>query len=266
MYEDKELLDVVEISEVKEEGITCPIVCRLQNGIQAVVKYMYNRFGMSVLINEWIGGNIASKLGLTIPEFGLCSISEEVILNFEENDEIDANNAGIGFYSVIIPNSVPVNYGMLSLVSNKLAEKMYLFDYIVNNHDRHNGNLLIDLSGDVRMVCIDNSHILFSCLPYANESWETKLTKICEVDSFYEEYNSDFYKMVRNACGFDIAKFKMEVNDAKDTLNEAVFDSIISEIPSEWIKDENSLDCISRALKFRLDHIDDLVELIERNG
>ena len=49
---------------------------------------------------------------------------------------------------------------MLSLVENKETEKIILFDHIVNNCDRHKGNLIIDISKMAKLYVIDNSHII----------------------------------------------------------------------------------------------------------
>ena len=82
-------LDVVQIQEIIEQGVTLPVRCMLNENIKAIVKYQRNRCGTNVLINEWVGNGIADLIGLTIPRYGLCNISETVIRETNENEEID---------------------------------------------------------------------------------------------------------------------------------------------------------------------------------
>ena len=65
------IIEVEEIHDIIEQGTTMPVRCRLRNGENVVVKYMKNPYGQRVLVNEWIGSNIADIIGLTIPEYGI---------------------------------------------------------------------------------------------------------------------------------------------------------------------------------------------------
>ena len=83
-----------------------------------LVKYQHNPFGSRVLVNEMVGSSLARIIKLPIPDYGLCFMSKEVIMETNTNEEIDSNNSGISFYSVLMPNSVPANSGILSAVTN----------------------------------------------------------------------------------------------------------------------------------------------------
>ena len=71
-----------------------------------------------------------------------------------ENEDIGNDNAGIAFYSVLMGNTVPANSGMLAEVVNPKSERMILFDFLINNRDRHNGNLLVNLESLMRRLGI----------------------------------------------------------------------------------------------------------------
>ena len=73
----KNLLDIVRIDGIIEEGVTTPIRCRLSDSSDAVVKYPRNRFGIEVLVNEWIGNCIADTIGL------LDVIAESIVMGRE---------------------------------------------------------------------------------------------------------------------------------------------------------------------------------------
>ena len=91
------IIEVEEVLDVIEVGTTIPVRCRLQNGMNVVVKYMKNPFGKRVLINELIGSCIADIINLKIPEYGICNLSEDVISNTNENEDIDERNANLSF-------------------------------------------------------------------------------------------------------------------------------------------------------------------------
>ena len=57
--------DISEVGEVRDQGVTYPVSCILENGIQAYVKYQRNPCGNQVLINEFIGNSIPDVVGLT---------------------------------------------------------------------------------------------------------------------------------------------------------------------------------------------------------
>lgn len=155
------IIEVEEIHEIIEQGTTMPVRCRLKNGMNVVVKYMRNPYGQQVLVNEWIGSNIADIIGLTIPEYGICGFYEDVIEHTNCNDDIDKRNAGEAFYTKDYSKTIPVvSRGILSEVRNHETEKLLLYDYLVNNNDRHNGNLLCDISKGATLYVIDNSHII----------------------------------------------------------------------------------------------------------
>ena len=152
--------EVSQVLGIKENGVTMPVKCKLDTGDVVLVKYWRNPCGTRVLLNEIVGAQIAEKINVTIPEYGLCRLTEEVIEKTNENEEIDFQNAGIGFFSKLIDNTTPIIPGLLSIITNCQTERLLLYDYILNNNDRHKGNMLIDISGNPRLVCIDNSHIL----------------------------------------------------------------------------------------------------------
>lgn len=121
------IIEVEEIHDIIEQGTTMPVRCRLKNGMDVVVKYMKNPYGQRVLINEWIGSNIADVIGLTIPEYGICNMSETVIVNTNYNEEIDIKNAGYAFYSKTYSKTIPIiTRAMLSDVKNHETEKIIL--------------------------------------------------------------------------------------------------------------------------------------------
>ena len=83
-----EVIEVEEVLDIIEQGFTIPVKCRLKNGMNVIVKYMKNPGGQQVLLNEWVGSNIADIIGLTIPEYGICDLTEKVIENTNYNGKV----------------------------------------------------------------------------------------------------------------------------------------------------------------------------------
>lgn len=87
------IFEIEEIFDIIEQGTTMPVRCRLSNGLNVIVKYMNNPYGQMVLVNEFVGNCVADVLGVTIPEFGICNLSENVISSTNVNESIDERKA-----------------------------------------------------------------------------------------------------------------------------------------------------------------------------
>lgn len=96
------IFEIEEIFDIIEQGTTMPVRCRLSNGLNVIVKYMNNPYGQMVLVNEFVGSCVADVLGVTIPEFGICNLSENVISSTNANECIDEINSGPAFFRVHI--------------------------------------------------------------------------------------------------------------------------------------------------------------------
>ena len=93
----KDCLEVIQVGDIIDQGVTMPVRCTLAGGLKAIVKYPRNRVGLDVLIDEWIGNSIADAIGLAIPNYGLCNLSVDVIKDTNTNDDIGFENAGLSF-------------------------------------------------------------------------------------------------------------------------------------------------------------------------
>lgn len=255
------IIDVEEVLDVIEVGTTIPVRCRLKNGMNVVVKYMKNPFGQIVLVNEWIGSCIADLIGMNNPEYGICKLSEEIIENTNYNEEIDKRNSGLAFYTRDYTSSIPPSLAMLALVENKEPEKIILFDHIVNNCDRHNGNLIIDLSKSARLYIIDNSHIITDGV---NTTVEWEMTDEAIFSRRILDKNKDIYDILCNSMGFREEKLLSEAQVIKDSITKEILTEIKNSIPKEWSHSvgEEKVDMIFEVLNKRLNSICELSQMI----
>lgn len=225
------IIEVEEIHDVIDVGTTMPVRCRLENGMNVIVKYMKNPFGQIVLINELIGSCIADLVGVNNPEYGICNLSEEVIINSNCNEEIDLRNAGLAFYTKEYSSTIPPSMSMLSLVENKETEKIILFDHIVNNCDRHKGNLIIDISKMAKLYVIDNSHIITEGI---NSFLEREITDEAVYSNRVLLNNKDIYDLLCSSVGYREDILLLEAQKIKENITPNVLKEIKNLIPDVW--------------------------------
>lgn len=254
---------VDRIEDVIPEGVTMPLRCSMDGGTEIIVKYPKNPYGTEVLINEWIGNCLAKKIGLSVPDFGLCDLSEDV---FDNSDlypemEVDKRNCGISFYSKKLPNISLVNDKLLKQVVNKETEKIILFDLLVKVRDRHKGNIVCSLSNCVTMYCIDCSHI-FASDDYRLDSplklkYELSHDQLTNTDILHK--NDIYNRMCRNV-GYSENILFDEADKIKKMINDKVLDDFLTDIPNSW-KTENTQQRIKDIKQIILEKISN-IELI----
>src|SRR5690625_4983052 len=105
-----EKLDILQMEELNHpigNGITNPIL-GINSNIQYVVKTNNNIEGNKVLVNELVCYLLAIKLGLPIPEAGLCNIDINTNINrnvYEVIEDFSEDCYGLGFYSKWVKNA-----------------------------------------------------------------------------------------------------------------------------------------------------------------
>lgn len=258
---------VEELFDIKDIGVTMPVVCRINNGVSVVAKYMRNPFGQQVLINEFIGSCLADYFDLNIPPYGICNLSEDVIINTNMNEEIDKTNAGPCFFNEYYSQSVPVSKRFASTVKRGEVEKLVLFDHLICNHDRHKGNLLIsNKPNNNEMIVIDHSHIFgsSSVYPLTKNSLlqETKINKI--LDGTVMRDNAELYKSLFNYVGFDEYELGIQARILEKVYSKVDFLNIFSLLPEAWtlnIKND-ILTGIVELINARVEKIDRICEVI----
>lgn len=201
------IIEVEQVLDIIDVGTTMPVRCRLVNGMNVVVKYMKNPYGQRVLINELVGSCIADEMGLVIPEYGVCNLSEEVICTTNNNEDIDSRNAGTAFFTKDYSSTVPPSRQLLSFVKNKQVEKLILFDHVVNNCDRHIGNLLLDVRKEAILYVIDNSHIITAG---NSQDIEKELEPTLILSKRVLQRNQEIYDILTTSIGY-MGKYRVDL-------------------------------------------------------
>lgn len=258
--------EVEELFEIKDIGVTMPVLCRLNSGITVVAKYMQNPFGEQVLINELIGSCIADMFNINIPEYGICNLSKNVIINTNFNEDIDENNAGPCFFTVYHGNTVPISKRLISNLEDGEVEKLVLFDHIISNHDRHWGNLIITSSKHGELFVIDHSHIFGSDIRISSDSiWREMQEEVILSNSILAD-NKELYDLLFRYVGFDDKQLIKQSVEFKKSFSNAVMEKVLGMIPEIWIQGDkyDILKNIVVLINKKMSMIDDICEMIIR--
>lgn len=227
------------------EGGSLPALAEADDDFKYVLKFRGAGHGVKMLISELLGGMIAAKLGLQIPElvfanldvdFGRTEADEEIqdLLKFSEG-----LNLGLHFLSGAIAYDSSVKIDAL------LASKIVWLDAFISNIDRtfKNTNLLM---WHKELWIIDNGASF-----YFHHSWQN-----------FEAAAKTPFKYVKDHVLLAQATKLVEANAfAKETLTEEFFRGLVNLLPEEWLQwndadesPEEIRNVYFQFLKTRLEH------------
>lgn len=209
------------------EGGSLPAIVAADDGFKYVLKFKGAGHREKALISEFIGGEIARKLGLKVPELVFAELDE----NFgrtEADEEIQdllrgshGLNLGLHFLSGAI-NFDPV----VTTVDNYLASKVVWLDAFLTNIDRtfRNTNMLI---WNKELWLIDHGASL-----YFHHTWDN-----------WEQLSKSPFVYVKDHVLLPQASLLEQVDaEAKELLTTDVLRSIVELLPNEWLpEDERGL-------------------------
>jgi hypothetical protein len=150
-------LQVVEILERSEQGLTRPFLCRCDDDHLYYVKG--RGAGRSSLLCEWLAGHLALAFGLPVPPFAIVEAPPSLVDLFPEGMDL---GAGPAFGSRVVAHTQELSVSHLCDVPALLQRDVLVFDWWVRNSDRTltslngNPNLLWDADGN-QLVVIDHN-------------------------------------------------------------------------------------------------------------
>jgi hypothetical protein len=202
------------------EGGSLPALAEADDDFKYVLKFRGAGHGVKMLISELLGGMIATKLGLQIPElvfanldidFGRTEADEEIqdLLKFSEG-----LNLGLHFLSSAIA------YDSSIKIDSFLASKIVWLDAFITNIDRtfKNTNLLM---WHKELWVIDNGASF-----YFHHSWQN-----------FDTAAKTPFKYVKDHVLLSQASQLKEADQfAKDHLNDDFFQKLVNLIPEDWLQ------------------------------
>ena len=255
---------IEDLFEIKDVGTTMPVLCRLDNGMDVVAKYMRNPFGSRVLINEFIGSLIADMFKINIPVYGIGILTEEVIANTNYNEDIDSGNAGPCFFTVYHGSTVPASKHLIQKISVEEIERLVLFDHIIANYDRHRGNLLMNASEDSELIVIDHSHVFGRGSELSSMRIREELAEDVILSSAILHANRESYQRLFRCKGYDDHLLLKQAEDFQKLYSESELCRSMESIPEVWTQNAKGdiLNDIVELISKRMSLIDDICEMI----
>ncbi len=218
-------VNVIRYVTPLREGGSLPAIVDADDGFSYVIKFRGAGQGKKALIAELIGGELARRLDLKVPELVFMNLDDS-FSKTEPDEEIQdllsfsvGLNLGLHFLSGAITYDPNV-----SEVDPFTASKVVMLDSMITNIDRtaKNPNLL---SWRKELWVIDHGASL-----YFHHNWKS-----------WKESAGRTFPAIQNHVLLDKSS---ELPEAaafiKDQLKPAVIEGIVSTIPDDWLVEEGS--------------------------
>ncbi len=243
-------------------GVTEPKYAILDDGSQIVVKLPHGPEGNLVLFNEYVCYRLAILIDIPMPYCGICVMDE----NTEVSDPNIASsiNYGYAFYSTFMPKTTKLLSSIIRLMKNReVFIKVLLFDHMIFNRDRNEGNLLVRFyKDDVSLKVIDHTHVFINgaiwnsgCLKTAMEENDLLSTEVLE-------YNERLYSMFYRNISVTKEALEQASLEFKNRINCDVINKIIEECPQEWRPLKEDENVLVEYLMYRINNFDVIIAMI----
>ena len=217
-------VDVVQYIQPLREGGSLPAIVEGSDGFRYVLKFRGAGQGKKALIAEIIGGELAKKIGLKVPELVFMQLDES-FSRAEGDEEIqDLLKFSVGLNLGLHYLSGAITFDpLVSEVDPLSASKVVLLDAILSNIDRtaKNTNLLI---WNKELWLIDHGASLY--FHHNWPQWETHLNRT--------------FPLVKDHVLLDKAtELKTAGSIIQEAFTPTLVSSIVDLIPDEWLIEES---------------------------
>ena len=244
-------VDVVQYVQPLREGGSLPAIVEADDDFLYVLKFRGAGQGKKALIAEFIGGELARAMGLKVPELVFMNLDDSFSKTEPDEEIQDLLKFSVGLNLGLHYLSGAITYDPLISVANSLeASKVVLLDSMIINIDRtaKNTNLL---NWKKELWLIDHGASL-----YFHHNWDTWQDYLERGFSRIKEH-----VLLERATELQTAKEEIQAN-----ITEEVIADIITNIPEDWLLQENGLSpeemrtAYIRFLNSRLHKIDSLAK------
>lgn len=243
-------------------GITEPKFAVLEDGTQAVVKLANGIEGNLVLFNEYICYRMALLLDIPMPQSGCCIMDEstEVL----EEGIANSSNYGYAFFSTYMPKTTKLIPSIINMMENKEDFiKILLFDHIIFNRDRNEGNLLVRFyKNNISLKAIDHSHVFINQSFWDSICLERAIAENDLLSTEILEYNNRLYDMFFSNVPVTKEKLNGEIYRFKNKINRDTIKNIVNSAPDEWKPKQKDIDALVKYIMYRVDNLDVIKSVI----
>ena len=243
-------------------GSTKPKFALLDDGTQVIVKLSNGPEGNLVLMNEYLCYRMAILLDIPMPKSGICIM--------DKNTEIiDINiassvNYGYAFYSTFLPKTTKLVPSIINLMKNKEDFiKILLFDHIIFNSDRNEGNLLVQFyKNNITLKVIDHSHVFINQAIWDARCLETAIKENDLLNTRVLEDNKLLYNMFYTNISITREILEEQSLFFQKILNHDTIEKLIETIPKEWKPSSNDIKALIKYLDYRIKNLNVIVSTI----
>ncbi|MBY4676813.1 HipA family kinase [Marinobacterium arenosum] len=212
------MIEVIEIVNRcdQEQGILRPFICECEDGEQYFLKGSNST--AQGLIREWIAANLASEFGLPTPtvEIGYIDMGLRQVVTPEWQGDLQFEH---GFMSHSVAPCETVLFSDLSRIPLQLKRDILMFDYWIQNSDRH----LTEMGGNINLLMTPVTKSLM--VIDFNLSFEEPFSA--------QDMDGHVFRGTLHEQPLDLAsraEYGLRFDKAKERLAE-----FIREIPQEWV-------------------------------
>ncbi len=262
---------VREVIKFIGNGITEPLLCKLEDERYVVFKRLKNVESSRVLANELVSYHIAKELELPIPNAGCALVDEETYVSEQVLSKFDNKSDlfGLGFYSELREKVTQLTSpAQLASVINRCdIPRIIVFDHLLRNADRNPGNLLIDMKkGDKMINIIDHTHVF-----YLGPMWDKiqlermRTERDVELNNIVKS-NEVIYNIMIENYGLNHEEMTKVSMDFLSKLSNERISEIVNYIPVDWNISNEDKEELCRYLSYRLEALTYMSGLLFKGG
>lgn len=243
-------------------GVTEPKYAILDDGSQIVVKLSHGPEGNLVLFNEYVCYRLAILIDIPMPYCGICVMDAKTEV-FDSNIA-SSINYGYAFYSTFMPKTTKLLSSIIRLMRNKeVFIKVLLFDHMIFNRDRNEGNLLVRFyKNDVSLKVIDHTHVFINGAIWNSNCLKTAMKENDLFSTEVLEYNERLYSMFYRNISVTKEALEEAGIEFKNGINSDVINKILEECPQEWRPTREDEEVLVEYLMYRINHFDVIISMI----
>ena len=218
-------VDVVQYLKPLREGGSLPAIVQADDDFLYVLKFRGAGQGKKALIAELIGGLLAKKIGLKVPEIVFMNLDDSFSKTEPDEEIQDLLKFSVGLNLGLHFLSGAITYDPLVSIADSLsASKVVLLDSMITNIDRtaKNTNLL---NWKKELWLIDHGASL-----YFHHNW-----------SNWQAHLSRTFPSIKDHVLLERADHLTEAaEEIKRLIDENTIKEIVSLIPEDWLLEEGN--------------------------
>lgn len=167
--------------------------------------------------------------------------------------------------AIRISKAVPFSDSKISKINNKEQFiKLIIFDHLIYNKDRHQGNILISISKQIEMFPIDHSHVFKNQAIWDKNTFIQGMNNSDYLDNDILNNNKSTYDALLGHVNFSKETTVPFIEQIKSKLTKTKINDIIYSTPKSWLQsvDLQDLEYLEKYIIYRVEHIDQIIDMI----